>query len=258
MAKRVQVFDFLYVDAPRIKSLISRLDEDGPLVDMTATDSKETDRESGLGGKLDLAVVELEASKGSRRSTGETVQRRYDVQYALPADLIDMLDEHDLVQRDTSRWRFGALAEFTGDMFLLDFASIHSGWEGIIKHASGLDMADEAAAMAIFASMPASVHAVFHRGATKVWSMLVLEHWLIPPQSVTLSLGSFVPGDWKIIGLVDAMPTKTAIEQTPPIDTKFAPIFAKLGREMKEMMGRADDCFGFTPILVYRTVTRKS
>lgn len=99
----------------------------------------------------------------------------------------------------------------------------------------------------------------FTVGRLKVWSMLVLEHWNIPPQSVTLSLGSFVAGDWKILGVVDAMPAaKPGAEQHPPVDTTFAKPFANLAENMKALMGRSNDCYGFTPIIVYRSIVRKS
>lgn len=260
MGKKIEVYDFLYVDAPRIKSLIAQLDDDGPLADLTITDSREDERGHDIGGGVGSEhIAETRASRASKRTTGESYQRRYEVQYGLPFDVMRRLDEREIIQRDPARWRFGAIAEFCGDMFLMDFASIHAGWEGMIKHAAGLAAADEAAAMSIFSRMPASVHAVFHRGATKVWSMLVLEHWNIPPQSVTLSLGSFVTGDWKIVGVVDAMPTtKSATEQHPPVDTTFAKPFANLAQNMKSLMGRSADCFGFTPIIVYRSIVRKS
>jgi len=260
VGKRVEVFDFIYVDAPRVKSLISQLDEDGPLAEMTSTDALEADKESGLGGNLGSEnLAGVKASKGTRRKTIEYVQRRYEVQFALPIDLLDLLNEHELVQRQTSSFRFGTLAEFTGDLFIMDLASLHSGWEGMIKGAAGLDQADEAAAMAIFSSMPPAVHAVFYRGTAKVWSMLVSENWIVPPQSITLSHGSRVPGDWKILGVVEALPSdKQAAPNDKPMDNQLGPTFDILGPKMREMMGRPNDCFGMTPILVYRSITRKS
>lgn len=168
MGKKIEVFDFLYVDAPRIKSLIAQIDEDGLLADLTVTDSKEDERGHDLSGNLGTEhIVGGRVSRASKRTTGETYQRRYEVQYGLPFDVLKRLDERELIQREPSRWRFGAIAEFCGNMFLMDFASIHAGWEGMIKHAAGLAAADEAAAMSIFSRMPASVHAVFHRGATE-------------------------------------------------------------------------------------------
>ena len=54
MGKRVEVFDFLYVDAPRIKSLIAQLDEDGPLADMSTTDEVDAYR-STQGARIAAA-----------------------------------------------------------------------------------------------------------------------------------------------------------------------------------------------------------
>lgn len=167
--------------------------------------------------------------------------------------------QHSLIQRDTSKFRFGVLGEFTGDIFMMDLASIHSGWEGMIKGSAGLQQADEALALSMFESMPAAVHAIFHRGNTKVWSMLVRENWIMPPQSITLSLGSHIAGDWRILGVVDALPTsKASTPPAAPTQSVLGKVFDQLGPKLREFMGRPDDCFGFTPVLVYRAITRKS
>lgn len=264
MRDQLEVFDFIYVDAPRIKSLYTQLNEDVPVGDLTASDAiesvKESDNVATLGSDH---LIGGKRTKKRLSKTVETIQKTYEVQFALPVDFLAMLNEHDLIQRDTSQFQFGSLVEFSGDIFLMDYASIHSGWDALLEAGQDnknnqVSKADLAIAKSIFGSMPPSVQAVFYNGTNKVWSMLVMDHWVIPPQSITLSLGSMVKGDWRIVGVVDALPIdKPSKDLLPPVLTKFSIGFAALGLRIRALMGRRDDCFGITPILVYRTVTRK-
>ena len=260
MAKRVEVYDFMYVDGPRIRSLISQLHDIGVLDELTETDEAEHTRSSHLGGTIGAKpIVSSEADKNSSRATREAQHRRYDVQYALPIDLIDMLEGEGLVTEKPNDFRFGSIARFTGAVHAMDLGIFEGSWGNLADMADGMKEPGVAKAIgSMLSKMPPSIQAVLTNRGAKVWTNLLREHWLVPPTNFGLSHGTKIGGDWTVLGVVDALPDDPKkIEAIETPSTMMAGSMDELMTALRQMMGRPSECFGFSPILVYRKVIRK-
>lgn len=265
MARRIDVYDFLYVDAPRIRSLISQLHDLGILLEHIETD----ELESGLSGSGEahgasagLARLAIDASANVQGSASRTTrgsqQRRYDPQYALPIDLIDLLEEEEMIRTDVSDFKYGAIASFEGRCFAMDFSVMENAWGSFFNGSSDLPHPEHASGLAeyIKATSP-TVISVIHSAKAKVWSSLLKSNWLIPPANLSLSHGSHISGDLTILGVVDAVPDRPGHTDHYTPDLGFAVPFTGIATEIRKLMGRPTDCFGFLPLIVYRKIARK-
>lgn len=255
---RVEVYDFMYVDAPRIRSLISQLHDIGVLDGVTETDEAEHGKSSTVSGTMGpKALLSSEAGKGSERITRESQSRKYDVQYALPIDLLDMLENDCLVTDAANDFRYGSIARLTGNVYAMDLSILHGSWGTIAKMSDEIDQPGmEDLVDKMLSSMPPSVQVVMGSGSAKVWANLPREHWLVPPANITLSHGTKISGDWTILGVVDALPENRASTNVSTPSSQMAEAMDQIGDALRRLMGRPIDCYGFSPILVYRKVLR--
>ncbi|MEQ1930330.1 MAG: hypothetical protein ABL957_07325 [Parvularculaceae bacterium] len=264
MGKKISVYDFLYVDATRIRSLISQLHASGVPIDLEETNKVEGEL-SGSGdvaGKIgvgDWKLLEANAEGSGKLSGSLETKRRFDVQYTLPMSLLRLLTDQDIINREPREWRFGTIALFTGQVHLADISSVHGSWDAILEAGSGLEGSALVEAKALLGNMPPSVHGIFHKNSAKVWCNLLRENWVTPPSGITLSHGSHVAGDWSVLGTVDALASENVDKDyQPPVSGALYDVFRKVADGLREMMGRPDGCFGLSPLLVFRQVTRKS
>lgn len=265
MARRVDVYDFLYVDAARIRSLISQLHDLGILLEHIETD----ELESGMSGSGEaqgassgLTKLAFDASANVQGSASRTTrgsqQRRYDPQYALPIDLIDILSEEDMIRTDIEDFKYGTIASFEGKCFAMDFSAMENSWESIFSSLS--DPASKSLGLGLgnyLKVMSPTVISVFHSAKGRVWSSLLKSNWLIPPADISLSHGSHISGDLTILGVVDAVPDRPARDGTYVPELKFSEAFSGLATELRKLMGRPPDCYSFLPLIVYRHIARK-
>lgn len=266
MARRTDVYDFLYVDAPRIRSLISQLHDLGILLEHVETDEISSDISgSGEAHGGSAGIVKhlgLDASAtvhgAASRSTKGAQQRRYDPQYALPIDLIDLLAEEDMIKTDVNDFTYGSIAAFEGRCFSMDFSAMENSWESIILSSNELDTSAIAPGIAsYFKAMSPSVISIFNSAKGKVWCSLLKSNWLVPPADISLSHGARINGDLTVLGVVDAIPDRPNQGNSYIPDLGFAPAFFELTELLRKLMGRPTDCYGFLPLIVYRRVTRK-
>src|SRR5262249_40218345 len=127
------VLDFLYHDAQRVGSFLAQFDPFGHLTGIKHIEGVETasaDR-TGANTGANLAVVRGGASFEGQRSAAERegAERAYDPLWTNVIELLHLLEDKRLIERDLTRARMGQFVLVSGDLAVLDFAMIKMIWE---------------------------------------------------------------------------------------------------------------------------------
>lgn len=258
MAGKNSVYDFLYVDWKRISSLTSQMDEMGVLKEISETHSKDVTTTGAIGGKLDGSVgadgtkagIEAQASTGKNKNYGKTHARSFDAMFALPINFLDLLEENELIHKSQEDWAGGRIALFKGALTIADMTAIlpafAQGANGDAEMVLGATILNE---------MPPNVQGVLVKGGTKIWSVYDLENWVTHPASLSMSHGARIDGQWAIIGIVDAKPNDNPTKAKSSLFAPSTSSAVEFSELLRTEFGRPKNCYGFTPLLVFRQVS---
>ena len=77
----------------------------------------------------------------------------------------------------------------------------------------------------------------------------------LSPDDLLLKHGFFIAGEWKVLGILDALPDSDNLN----IDYSFLPEFQKTlanySTIVRPRFGRDPDSFGITPLMIFREVS---
>lgn len=109
-------------------------------------------------------------------------------------------------------------------------------------------------------------HLLLDDGNT-VWFTLSQDSLVGQSSDLMLKHGSYVPGQWAVVGVLDAMPQNKPKEGEKPLglndaeqavvklaETQIGSLTARLSPVARRLLGRPDHTFGVTPLLIFRDV----
>ena len=252
VAEKNSVFDFLYIDWGRISSLVAQMDEMGVLEGITDTASKDSSEISSTSGKgkASVAVVEAEGeqkfSKRTGRSRGQS--KTFNARFSLPINFLDLLTDNDLIHKSQEEWSIGRIGMFKGTMTIADMTALLPGMK------SSSQDTNAQLAVNILSEMPPTAQGIITKGGTKIWAVYDIENWVTHPTSLALAHGAKLDGQWVIIGIVDAKPSKTRKKANSGLFSTAMAAMVDFSEVLRQEIGRPENCFSFTPLLVFREV----
>jgi hypothetical protein len=285
------VYDFLYHDSRRIASLLAQFDPNGHLTQLSYGRSANRGKESAShldasGGLPGLAKVDSKNSETVKSAHQEELLRVYDPTWANARLLLDLLDERKLINRDPSTARFGQIVLCSGKLSFLDLRTLQAAWgmksvQAMIRGgaepaqssgnrrdrrkaaAQGLSQKSTAPDPTEFMldyipSMPHTLQ-VNLMGKERVWCTLDLQGISTEPSHLILKHGASIPGDWSILGILDAKPDADSgsAEDTAEsfdADEIVANVTKMMAPLIRTFMGRPESAYGVTPLLLFRQV----
>ncbi|MGB8365413.1 MAG: hypothetical protein ACLQUZ_01410 [Rhizomicrobium sp.] len=278
--KADSVYDFLYIDLPRIQIFNSQFDQFGHITDLT----RSTTASSSLGGGLDIKIAKTEASSGEQTS----ISKRYDTQFVTPLLFLD--HAKDMIGRDIAKAGIGRFVLVSGALRILDLMMIKAAWDlksvqklvqtGARKSHSGeegnraqrraqknpgtSDDASEVIGLMIdmLKIMPHGLQGVLSSAPHTIWSALRAEGFVTPPSDLLLNHGLELTGTWNLVGILDATPDdadKVHVPETPTWDPAGAhSLVGNLATTLqplaRQFLGRPVKAYGVTPLLIFREV----
>lgn len=295
------VYDFLYHDARRVGSFLAQFDDFGHLQKLTQS---EMVRGRGRRGYEISAGVAAVGSLGLKRPSeevgGEESERVYDPFWTNALTFLDFLEGQELIIRDISKARIGKIVELTGKLTVLDFSLMKSAWDvpSIKKIAGASENAQAPPALSrqqrrhaerhqqnsasqdvslvelgldMIRIMPHPIQARMDGVDFMAWCSLRDEALVVSSSDILLKHGIRVSGEWKVVGILDAMP-EPSIEIdpldpmsafTPAIeaDPKLNPIgvmLQTLSNMARSFLGRPPAAYGVTPLLIFRSINAGS
>lgn len=303
------VFDFLYCDTRRIGSFLAQFDDAGHLQQVIQRESvvKGVKRgvEIGVGGGATLAGTggsgNLSFKRGPSDEGSEGSERLYDPLWTNARAFLDYLAEKNIIERDLTKAHMGQFVLVSGALEIRDLKLIqkaltvikgvrlqqeppknqdtrHRSKNWHEKHQPEQKLGQEAAAsqagIEFLALLPHAVHAVLKMDCSSVWCSLQPESLVGSSDDIFLKHGVGIPGEWHILGILDALPdvqaTKDPTEQFAnaqkamsevgdnaaiTLATKgFGAFIDGIAPFARMLLGRQSGSYGMTPLLIFRKV----
>lgn len=280
------VFDFLYYDARRIASFLAQFDNSGHLTGIVQNETAQRSKQSTGTLKASGGVLLAKASGEHSHVTGSSYQREsqrvYDPTWANARAFLDHLAEHGLTNRDIGAAGIGQFVLSTGALSISDLQLMHKTWQlpsvkkqmraGIPVPAGNRKDRRKGEAMGLnqptmdglelfwdmVTILPHTIQARL-KGDVELWCSLHQEGLSVEASDITLKHGTNIPGDWSVLGILDARPDNRA-ESDGLVDfgdgsemaVNMMGIIAPIAQNL---LGRPKRCYGVTPLLVFREIT---
>lgn len=275
------VYDFLYYDAKRIASFLSQFDNSGNLKEVIQDESiqrttQSRGRLSAGAGIPTVARGEGEHSTSVEESDFRAGHRRYDPVWTNARTFLDFLDERDLIKRDISSSNMGQFVLCSGTLSVSDLQLMERAWklksvQSLIKQGqrgstgnrnirrgrgkSGSANPEIDLVLELLSIMPHTIQAKLS-GVANVWCSLDQEAMSTVVSDIPLKHGVVIPGEWHALGILDARPgisTPSDPDMSDGVEIagKMMEIF---GPVIRNLLGRPNDHYGITPLLIFREV----
>lgn len=271
------VFDFLYHDARRVGSFLAQFDDSGHLQQIKQTEAvaKTSGNKTTVSGATGIPVVaqgQIASDRTSGKEGREGTERVYDPLWTNTRTLLDFLDSRGMIHRDISKARIGQFVLISGSLTILDLTILKGLWEiphvniGFIKgpansifNAKGVAASDAGYELLlnIFKALPHSVHAgLTDEQKRLVWSTLKEENMVVSSSDLLLKNGVVVSGQWSMLGILDAFPDDMSTDSNAAslTDSPFSEILGSLAPFLRQL-GRPQQAYGMTPLLIFRQVS---
>lgn len=256
------LFDFIYIDKQRVSSLIAQLFGAGVI-----TSVKQTTSDSDKNNKsLELNVKIAKARIGFDETLTSSQERLFDAAWSLPLNLLDRLSEMDMIKNDLSGLKIGDIALATGLIKVFDVGMVHKlmpaakliarqnkNKNQIKKEQQELDTAEQ-----ILKVLPQSIQidmaTVEGRG---VWMTVSPDHLTIPTGDLMLKYGPIIPGQWHVLGILDAHAhdlLETPEAPYPTSENEIRNSMDVVGMMIRMQIGRPSSSFGITPLMIFRKI----
>lgn len=264
--------DYLYIDTVRLSHYYGQIAEHG-LVTQSKHVSKSTSKDTDT---LGVKAV-LTGSMASESSSEQTVELQVDASYSRPQHTLDALYEAGFIHEGLQNARVGTLFLAKGKLSIFDVRILQNMWQvlgDVVAEDAVKGIAAPAAKAkakvtakkqydniaAIITKLPHSLQGNLHTDSNTGWFTLKPDCMIINPEDFAFKHGCDLPGDWHMLGIVDALPNDfevmTAGAQVAASDIENVMRGMLLG--LREGFGRPMDRFGITPVMIFRTMRKTS
>ncbi|MEH4987364.1 hypothetical protein PO461_07965 [Enterobacter asburiae] len=266
------LYDFLYVDKLRASSLTAQLYEPGVVTTIKTTISDADKSLKGVGSDLKI----LKGNVSIEEAISNTQEKQFDATWSLPINLLDKLSESGLLRSGLNGERLGNVVVIKGTMRIFDisvlqkclpFASkmfhsqMPSSTKSSKKHVKSEDI--EIAPGVTFGAVTDLLNIVpntlqidfVDEGGHTIWMTIDRDFLTINPDDMVLKYGGKLPGEWYVVGLIDAVPEHEDI--SPQIDFPANPtkdFIAEMLNAIKKFVGRGENAYGMTPLVIFRKI----
>ncbi|MCQ8873602.1 hypothetical protein NP945_17350 [Mesorhizobium sp. LMG17149] len=277
------VFDFLYYDAARIASFLSQFDSSGHLTEVTQGERAHRNKQTSttLETSGTVAVVSGTATRETDIGAeyGKDSQRVYDPTWANARTFLDYLSERSLISRDMTTAGIGQFVITTGSLSISDLQLIEKIWglptvqkameagnpqpkNNAERRRMENDVNSPQHALKLFQDLigvlPHTTQATL-TGNVETWCSLSQSAMSVSSSDIILKHGIQIPGEWNILGVLDARPDEPAAEAPTPdlgdpeeMAAKLMSIIAPMARLF---LGRPPRSYGVTPLLIFREIS---
>lgn len=261
------LFDFLYLDRTRLASYLAQIFDDGIHLSSKKTAATGNQFTNSATGSV-FGIVK--AGLGSTESANETIERQFDASWSAPLSLLRELNESGFIKPFSKSLALGQMILFKGHIQVLDLRILQKLWQPVLAMQAAATPAhteaqrkakkqEEAQAQAIARVAENLPHIIQMRAFNEehqLWATLSPEALTVNPSDLAFKHGPSIPGQWAIVGLLDARPS---IEEEMKLPSGLGEVelgMLQMALQLKHTLGRNFQDYGITPIAVYREVAR--
>ncbi len=267
------LFDFLYVDRGRIASYFAQLFDTGVLRSLkTTATSEQSIAEEGHAGFGRIAGYKAKDEK----AIGQSTEREFDAEWAVPLNVIDALDERGMISRDVTSAAMGQLVLLSGTLQVIDMRMVKELWKPIAAQEVGnmpsatsqeRKKKEEArkslgSLTDIIANLPHSVQVKLFSDDYQLWATLEPNYIIGSTADLGLKHGMQIQGTWSMLGVLDALPELPSAGEPnlrmPKVPSQLDVAFLKMFIELRKILGRGYFDYGVTPVAILREVGLRS
>jgi hypothetical protein len=273
------VLDFLYYDNRRVALLIAQFDDFGLLqqIERTETTAESATDKARMSANIGPRSLSLQTGidRGTEETGTDSSKRVYDPFWVIPLSFRDYLEERGLLRNNLNTARIGQIVVVRGRLTILDMGLLKSLWripeakENAMQSAlqnPGQDASNVERTVNMFFqiadTLPHDVQCIFSTTNTnKVWALLRDEHITGSSSDLALRYGMGIDGEWSLLGIVDALPgdqEESQLTRQAAVaaieNNAIAGEIAKIA-EVARAMGRPQNAYGVTPLLIFREIT---
>lgn len=279
MAQNLQniesIFDFFYIDNPKIKSFYAQLNGLGALNTLKQTsqvgDTRKLEATVGLptvtGGKM-----------GNDHSASTASEHLYDGIPTMPREMINGLDELGFIYRDLTPDNLGSLILLQGYLSITDIEVMKGVMEPALDfmlksmpnktsaHKSKVKELEEQIKpmMGFVKNIPFALSCnlyIPNKDNTEildeVWMSLSRDDMPSNVHDINFKHGEKLAGKWYVLGVLDAIPKSLDDNQIILPENSEMAVIKKSMSEMMKMFGRGDEAYAITPIAIFRVLKPK-
>lgn len=261
------LYDFLYLDNIKIKSFYAQLTGNGALNSYKITNSTSTTESKE-------ATIGVPTITGGKLFYAETPSRSneymYDAIPTMPREMIDKLDELGFILRELKPENGGKLVLLKGKLGVTDVNTLKDLIEPALKfenYNQANEITDIKKKRAFIANIesaqkllidminqiPYALEARLIVDGQEIWMTLNKEEMVGNPNDINLKNGSFLFGDYYVLGVLDAVPYDNYVHDSG-VQEDFRVAMIGMIDALKTLFGRTESSYGMTPIAIFRNI----
>ncbi len=292
------VLDFLYQDVRRIGSFLAQINPSGHIQTVKQTLATE---ESGSTDTTASAVGNAVVAKGTLGYTThegdvnrDTLERTIDPLWQNAIDLLNLLTDRGLLNRDLDKAGLGSFVLVSGRLLLFDTANAKAAQVSSELRSTNLQAVadqiltkgtflklfgdadpkslqenqkrarakrDTKILMDLLGTLPQSVHAKLKtKSGQLIYSSIQPSGLTMAAVDIAINHGPVIQGEWIIFGIFDARPDSSQIDVQKVSDdfrlNDSQVLKSAVGyTPMMRQIGRSDSLYGVTPLLIFRELS---
>ena len=279
------VLDIIYADLRRIETFSSQLNGFGSLT--TISHKKHAQRgkedEGIVAGSANVVLAKGQGTFSTSNSAlhGEASEKVFDPKWVNTLAFLDELERRQLLSRDLGSAGLGDFVHHVGGLRVRDIKLIKAIWTlPTVRHllqrstegagAGATNRKQRRAAQGssrksepsdadlmvdLISVLPHSLQLEIS-GEERLWAVLDEEFLIVSPSTFMLKHGSSIEGRWGLVGILDAYPNASSFTEariTGEISHAMDTILNMIAPLTRQLLGRPEDCYGVTPLVIYRT-----
>ncbi len=206
------------------------------------------------------------ASFSGHQATVTSLEHTFDASHTLPLNVLDRLNELGYIRDDLDASALGDLFMAEGAIRIVDYTMMRECWSAISslaitdqkakgQHVKPAAKSNEKNALELLKNLPHSTELLLQAGQRTIWGYLRPEFLRTPSATIGFAHGTEVPGTWRIIAALDALPDEMADQSNhnaPPIFTELQSGMVEAMKTLRSVFGRPPQAYAATPLLVFR------
>jgi len=265
------LYDFLYIDKIRASSLTAQLYGPGVVtaIKMVTSDTDKSTKGVGLDVKI------LKGNTAVEEAISHTQEKQFDASWSLPINLLDQLSEAGFIRHGLNGEQLGNTVSVKGNMRIFDISMLQKSIPFVSRmfsqeppklppkaqkkqpNADDIEVAPGVTVgmvRDILNVIPNTLQVDFidEQGNT-IWMTINRDFLTINPDDMVLKYGGKIPGDWYVVGMIDALPDSHF--DSSSLNFPINPLkdgISEMLNGIKALAGRGDDSYGITPLVIFR------
>lgn len=262
------IYDFFYLDNPKIKSFYAQLNGRGAL--NTLKDTSQISDIRKLEASIGIPTV-TGGKAGNDHGATTTAEKVFDGIPTMPREMINRLDELGFIYRDLVPENLGSLILLKGALSVDDIETTKNLMEpalGVFMHLLQTDKPSQRTEknkiktlakpfLEFLKNIPFSLSCNLYVQAdddslTDVWMSLSRDGMSSNIHDINFKHGQKLAGQWYVLGILDAIPNIYDENKRTMPDKEGLDQFKSALSDVMKQFGRNDTAYGITPIAIFR------